>query len=93
MCGNDGFYLEVNDSPAWIYENINQANGVAENTVNFSADFFSLIKYFEKFVDQKKTSISPPILTEHHPLRWLFIQGPCAMPGTHRWTLGVPWTV
>lgn len=46
VCGNDGFYLEVNYPLAWMSENINQAKIVAENTVHFSADFFFLEKRF-----------------------------------------------
>lgn len=58
VCGNDGFYLEVNYSSAWISENMNQAKIVAENTVKFSADLFSLLKAFEKFADQKNFHFS-----------------------------------
>ena len=54
VCGNDGFYLEVNYSSACLSENINQAKIVAENTVHFPAGFMSLIKNFEKSVDQRK---------------------------------------
>lgn len=60
VCGNDGFYLEVNYSSARISENMNQAKIVAENTVNFSADFFSLLKAFEKFADQKNLQFLLP---------------------------------
>lgn len=46
VCGNDGFYLEVNYSSVWISENINQAKMVAENTARFSGDFFFFDKRF-----------------------------------------------
>ena len=42
VCGNDGFYLEVNYSSARISENINQAKIIAEKTVQFPIEFFSL---------------------------------------------------